>query len=156
ELYRAQNKVAEAIARLEQSVSQYSNRPAADIAWLTLGELRLRQHEISQETNGVHLAKAREAFDGLARNFPQSSVLGKGQMYLGWCYWLEDKMPEAQSAFYTAIQRLPPSDDQAFAYVKLADCQFKQNDFTNALRNYSAVVEKFADLPEAKTNLLER
>jgi TolA-binding protein len=156
ELYRRQNKLAEAIARLEQSLSQYSNRPAADIAWLTLGELRLRQHETSQETNGVYLANAREAFTGLARNFPQSAVLGKGQMYLGWCYWLDDKMAEAQNAFYSAIQRLPPGAEQAFAYVKLADCQYKQGDFTNALKNYSAVVEKFAELPEAKTNLLER
>jgi TolA-binding protein len=155
-LYRKQNKLAEAIVRLEQSLGQYSNRPAADIAWLTLGELRLQQHGMSQETNGAHLTKAGEAFNGLARNFPQSSLYGKGQMYLGWCYWLDDKMPEAQSAFYTAIQRLPPGADQAFAYVKLADCQFKQGDFTNALKNYSAVVEKFADLPGAKTNLLER
>jgi TolA-binding protein len=156
DLYLRQNKLAEAVARLEQSLSQYSNRPAADIGWLTLGELQLRQHGMSQETNGAYLGKARDAFNGLARNVPQSPLLGKGQMYLGWCYWLDNKMPEAQTAFYSAVQHLPPGADQAFAYVKLADSQYKQLDYTNALKNYFTVVEKFQNLPEAKSNLLER
>src|SRR5439155_7162415 len=104
----------------------------------------------------VYLAKAREAFSGLATNFPQSSVLGRGQMYLGWCFWLEDKMPEAEKAFQSAVERLPLSLDQAFAYFKLGDSQCSLNEFSNALKSYSALIEKYASSPQAQSNLLER
>ena len=155
-LYLKQDKVPSAAEWLEQLLGQDPNFPAADVGWQTLGELRLRQHSTRTDTNAVYLVKAREAFAGLAKNFLQSPLWSKGQMYLGWCYWLEDKIPEAQRAFQSAAERLPPSPDQAFAYFKLADSQFKMKDFTNALSNYNAVIEKFPTLPEAQTNLIER
>jgi TolA-binding protein len=156
ELSLAQNKIADAAERLEQLLGQYPDAPSADFAWQTLGEVRLRQYSIGPNTNRVYLAKAREAFGGLAKNFPQSPLLGKGQMYLGWCFWLDDKWSEAQKAFQSAAEHLPPSADQAFAYFKLADSQFRLSDFTNALKNYTVVIETFKALPEAQTNLIER
>jgi TolA-binding protein len=156
ELCLATNKVAEAADRLDQLLGWDPALPAGDIGWQTLGELRLRQHSSTTETNGVYLAKAREAFGGVRKYFPQSPLLGKAEMYLGWCFWLEDKMPEAQRAFQLATEHLPTPADQAFALFKLADCQYKQNDFISALKSYNALTEKFAALPEAQTNLIER
>src|SRR5207237_9051265 len=45
--------------------------------------------------------------------------------------------------------------DQATACFKLADAQFQQNNFTNALLNYKTLLEKFSGLAEIKTNLFE-
>src|SRR5207247_1942892 len=41
------------------------------------------------------------------------------------------------------------------AYSKLADAKFQQNDFTNALANYGAVIETVSALAELKTSLFE-
>jgi TolA-binding protein len=69
---------------------------------------------------------------------------------------LEARLPEAQAAFQLAVERLPVSLDLGTAYLRLADVQFQQGDFTNAIRNYQALIEKLAALPEARTNLFER
>src|SRR5207253_3589447 len=69
-------------------------------------------------------------FRSLTKNFPQSPLFGKAQLHLGWCYWLEENMGQAQKAFQGAVERLPVSPEQALAYFKLGDTQFRQNDFT--------------------------
>ena len=74
---------------------------------------------------------------------------------MGWCLWLQGKIPESQKAFQTAVERLPLSADQATAYFKLADAEFLQQDFAGAITNYDAIIEKFEALPEVKTNLFE-
>jgi TolA-binding protein len=102
------------------------------------------------------LEEALAAFQSLTNQFPQSPLLGKACLGLGWCYWLQVKLPESRAAFETAIQRLPFSADQATAYFKLADVQYRQNESAGALSNYTAVVEKYGGLAEVRTNLLER
>src|SRR6266446_7811403 len=166
ELSLARNEIAEAVHMLNRFLDQYPTTAAADLAWLTLGELQLRQHVAGAETNRAsvtanapvatnYLQQAQASFEALAKGFPQSSFFGRGQLNLGWCFWLQNKFPEAEKAFATAVQRLPVSPEQAIGYFKLADAQFQQKSFTNALANYNAVIEKFSSLPEVKTNLFE-
>ena len=166
ELSLARNELTNAAQMLNQFLSQHPAAAAADLAWLTLGELQLRQYvtttgadrgggatNVSVVTN--LLSQAQASFEALAKAFPQSAYYGKGQLDLGWCFWLQNKVPESEKAFATAVQRLPASPDQAIAFFKLADSQFQQKNFTNALANYNAVIEKFGSLPEVKTNLFE-
>ena len=166
ELLLARNQHIDAMQMLDRFLKQYPTAPAADLVWLTLGELQLRQRVAGMETNGVkappnapgatnYLQEAQVSFAALAKGFPQSPLFGKGQLDLGWCFWLENRMPESEKAFQAAVERLPSSSEQATAYFKLADAQFKQNDFTNALVNYGVVIEKFSALAELKTNLFE-
>ena len=104
-------------------------------------------------TNDLQLALA--SFDTLVKKFPQSPLFGKAQLDLGWCYWREGRLPEAQAAFQAAVERLPLSKDQATAYFWLADAQFQQTNFAGAIKSYQAIIEKFAALPEVRTNLFE-
>ncbi|HWX20484.1 MAG TPA: tetratricopeptide repeat protein [Candidatus Binatia bacterium] len=196
ELSLALNRIPEAAQTLEAYL-QMTNASKPDLAWLALGELRLRQHLAGLATPGMlnsatnpltgtnYLEQALSAFKAMTTRFPQSPFFGKGQLDLGWCYWLQiellerqaDASPpahrqelmaavqsgllESQAAFSNAVQRLPaPVDattalDQATAYLKLADAQFRQTNFTAALANYSAVVDKFGGMDEVKANLLE-
>jgi TolA-binding protein len=136
-----------------------------DLALLTLGELRLRRYEAAVSatnattpapgaTNDLTLALA--SFNTLATEFPQSPLFGKAQLDLGWCYWRAG-MPGAEAAFLAAVQHLPPlSKDLATAYFRLADTQFQQTNYAGAITNYQAIIEKFAALPEVRTNLFER
>lgn len=168
ELYLRRNRDAEAARTLEQFLTRYPDSPATDLALLTLGELRLGQQVTGADTNlvsfpstnaptgsnGVSLAEA--PLKELVRRFPQGPLAGKAQLNLGWCYLLEGRLPDSQAAYTAAVRQLPPSLDQATAYFKLADVQLEQKDFTNALGNYSAVVDKFPNVPDVKTNLYER
>ena len=147
---------------------QYPEAASADLALLTLGELRLRQYEAGVDTNpppwprpmhpaatnGLQLALG--SLSTLVKKFPQSPLFGKAQLDLGWCYWREGRLPEAQAAFQAAVERLPLSKDLATAYFRLADTQFQQTNYAGAIKNYQAIIEKFGALPEVRTNLFER
>src|SRR5262249_15883256 len=85
----------------------------------------------------------------------QSSLVGKAQRGLGWCYWLEDKMPESQAAFQAAVERLPRSVEQADAQFKLGEVQFRLKNYAGATTNFLAVTEGYGGLDEVKTNLFE-
>jgi TolA-binding protein len=158
ELSIRQNKINEAAMLLEQFLGQYPDSNSADLALLTLGELRLRQYEERAGTNDfliaptnlvaqTSLAQAHSSFDTLVKKFPQSPLFSKGELDLGWCLWFENRMPECQQALQTAITTLPHSTELALAYFKLADAQFRQGNFKGAINNYEALVRRFAALP---------
>jgi TolA-binding protein len=65
-------------------------------------------------------------------------------------------MSKAQAAFQAAVEHLPFSKDVATAYFRLADTQFQQTNYAGAIKNYQAIIEKFATMPEVRTNLFER
>lgn len=168
ELSLAQNKTAEAAQVLTRFLNQFSNAPSADLALLTLGEVRLRQYltapsstnqisvtstNASIETN--YLQSALDSLQEFVRRFPRSPLLGNAQLDRGWCFWLQTNLPEAQAAFQAAVQLLPLSTNQATAYFKLGDTQFRQKDFPGAITNYGAVVEKFGALPPVAETLFE-
>lgn len=164
ELSLAQNRLPKATQMLETFCAQY-REASRDQALLTLGELRLRQHLSGPFTNAPagtnaapatnQLQLAMSALNSLVQEFPQSALVGKAQLDLGWCFWLQDKMPDAQVAFQTAVDRLPASADQATAFFKLGDTHFRLQDFAGAITNYQAVVDRFGEVPEVKTNLFE-
>jgi TolA-binding protein len=89
------------------------------------------------------------------KKFPQSPFFGKAQLDLGWCYAREGKLSEAQAAFQAAVDHLPSSKELATAYFRLADVQSQQTNYAGAIKSYQVIIEKFAALPEVKTNLFE-
>jgi TolA-binding protein len=167
ELSLAQDNIPQATQTLEKFLAQYPDSALADLAWLTLGELRLRQCEAGiniipaapSATNALTttnlLQLALGSFDTLVKKFPQSPFFGKAQLDLGLCYAREGKLLEAQAAFQAAVDRLPSSRELANAYFRLADTQFQQTNYAGAIKSYQLIIEKFAALPEVKTNLFE-
>jgi TolA-binding protein len=169
ELSIRQNKINEAAQMLEQFLAQYPDSNSADLTLLTLGELRLRQYEERAGTNDfaaaatnfvsqTNLTQAHNSFDTLVRKFPQSPYFPKGELDLGWCLWLANRMPECQQALQTAISTLPYSTELAVAYFKLADAQFRQGNFRAAINNDETLIQKFASVPHQSvtvSNLFE-
>ena len=137
------------------------------MAWLSLGELRLRQYYEglgaklksaepvgpAGDTNLINKAKA--ALFMVTTNFPQSASLGKCQMNLGWCFWLENNLVESEKQFYAALERLPRSADRALTHFKLGDLQFKRGNCAGAVTNYAAIIEEAGSDPATETNLFE-
>ncbi len=167
ELALAETKLPEATALFEKFLSQSPASPCADLALLTIAEFKLRQvYASAAETNllavrpaagplNTNLQPALTRLTEFTNRFPNSSLLGKAQFDLGWCFWLGGRLPESESAFQLAAQRLPVGIDQAMALFKLADCQFEQTNFAAAMNNYSVLRDKYTSVPEVQTNLLE-
>jgi TolA-binding protein len=163
QLSLAQNDIPKAVQTLETFLTRYPDAASADLALLTLGELRLRQYEArasmapptvagtnaAAATNGLQLAQG--YFETLVKKFPQSSYLGRAQLDLGWCYARAGN----QAAFLAVAERLPASSQLATNYFRLAETQLQQTNYAGALKSYQAIVERFGALPEVKTSLLE-
>ena len=164
DLLLAQDRVDDSLQTLEGFLATATNSPVADIAWLAVGELRLRQFVATNApvtTNasvvvGTNLLpRAQAAFENLIERFPKSSLVGKAQLGRGWCLWLAGRVAESAGAFEVATQALEPSYDQTVARFKLADVRMQLKDFAGAIGNYQAVVASGAALPQVRSNLVE-
>jgi TolA-binding protein len=165
ELTLAQNRIGEAAQKMELFFAQHPQDAASDVALLTLGELHLKQHYANLQTNRTNglsvvpansLEQALAHFDRLIANFSQSPLLGKAQLNKGWCLWQQGRIPESQIAFKAAAEQLPFSEDKAVARFKLADAQFSQKEYTNALQNYRSVIQDFVNLPRVRNGLFDQ
>jgi TolA-binding protein len=181
DLFLELGKMNDAAQALQAFLGQFPTNECSDLATLTLGELRLRQFDAGQSSKQAmvvatnspavtnFLDQAVLAFQDLQRNFPHSTLLGKAQLDLGWCYWLGGNITNSQAAFQRAISLLAPSREQADAFYKLGDAFYSlgdaQSKLTNysaaiscynaAITNYGALVERYAGSPTVRTNLCE-
>ena len=162
DLNLAQGAMTNAVGRLESFIQQNTNDSVIDLARLTLGELRLKQYVASLPPAAPAGAVSSNLFDQALANFntvfadfPQSLHLGKAYLGRGWCFWLQEKFPEAEADFGEATKRLPVSEDQAIARFKLADAQFRQTNYAAAVTNYQVLVQEYAGLPRVTNSLFE-
>ena len=165
DLLFAQGRVDDSVQTLEKFLAVATNSPVADIAWLAVGELRLRQFTVTNAPAGTNatvvlatnlLPRAQVAFDTLLERFPKSPLVGKAQLGRGWCLWLAGRVAECEGAFEAAANALEPSYDQAVARFKLADARVQQTNFAGALGKYREVVASGDVLPPVRSNLVER
>ena len=145
ELSAGQGNFADADARLESFLKQFTNSAAADMALLTRGELRLKNYSVT--TNADDLTAAREQFDLLLKKFPDSPLAGKALLGRGWSVSLPDKFAEGLDDFRNAAQKNLAPEDLAVARFKTGDALFARKDFRGARQNYSAVLDDSAAPP---------
>jgi TolA-binding protein len=155
ELAIALDRFSDAEASLQKFPAQFPNSPVTDLALLTLGELHLKDY-ILQPAATNQLPAAQTCFEQFLRGFTNSPLTGRAYLDCGWCLWLAGLAPESFEAFQAAARRLPPSEDLAVARFKMGDALFVQKDFTNALENYRAVVDDFANFPAVAQTLGDR
>ncbi len=150
-LAAAQNNQTNAEAGLENYLAQFTNSPVTKLAWLTLGELYLKDF-IAQPAATNLLAAAQVSFDR-STNGP---FAGKAFWDRGWCQWLAGRFSESLADFQASAQRLPLSEDLAVARFKMGDAQFAQKDFAGAQTNYEAVLTDFSGLTNVEHSLGDR
>ncbi len=165
ELTLAQGKGAEAAQKLDSFLIKRPDDAASDVVLLTLGELHLEQHFAALDTNrtqtatnlfpGVtnHLQQALLNFERIITNNPPSALLGKAQLNKGWALWTDGRIPQSQAAFKLAADLLPHAEEQAVARFKMAEAQFYQKDYTNALPTFRSIITDFSDMPRVKESL---
>ena len=154
----ANNRLEDATQSLEQYLTD-TNAPAADLAWLTLGEVHLKQHitamslSVTNDATTNHLALATNCFQQVVTAFFNSDSAGKAQLNLGWCLWIEKRFAASAAAFEAATKRLPMSEDLAVARFKLADALFTQANYSAALNNYQIVLQLATNWPSVNAAL---
>ena len=153
-LAAAQNDVTNAAASLEKYLAQFPNSPAAALALLTLGELRLKDFLATPAPD--KLAAAQTNFDRFIGAFTNSPLTGKACLDRGWCNWNAQQYTNSLVDFRAAAQRLPASADLAVAKFKTGDALFMLGDFAGARENYAAVTNLFAAFPETAKSLGDR
>ena len=158
ELAIALDRFSDAEESLQKFLAQFHASAAADLALLTLGELHLKDYILQPAaTNQLPAAQTCfEQFLGAFTNPASAGLAGRAYLDRGWCLWLAGRAPESFEAFQAAVRRLPPSEDLAVARFKMGDALFVQKDFTNALENYRAVVDDFANFPAVAQTLGDR
>jgi outer membrane protein assembly factor BamD (BamD/ComL family) len=175
ELYVDQNRLTNAISRLETYLAQTPGDPATDLLRLRTAELWLQRFYSLNDgrkrgnspadrpalTNALQQSRAHLNF--IVTQLTNSVHIGKAYLDLGWTFWEEGvalnetkRIPESQLAFQTAFDRLTKSDEQALAKLKWADAQLQQKMFQPALTNYTALIADFSDLPGVRANLLDK
>ncbi len=135
----AQHQFTNAEVMLTDYASRFTNSPALDAAWVTLGGLYLQDFAVQPNLTN-QLADARLYFELLLTNFPQSSFTGKAWLGHGWCDWLAGNWSASLAGFEKATLNLPPSEDLLVARFKLADAQFASGNYAAALGNYQMIL----------------
>jgi len=155
ELAIALGRFSDAEESLQKFPAQFPNSPAADLAWLTLGELQLKDY-VTQPAATNQLPAAQARFEQFLRTYPNSPLVGRAYLDRGWCEWLAENTTNSFTDFDIAVTLLPPSEDLAVARFKMGDALFRQKDFTNALENYRAVIDDFTQFPAVMQSLGNR
>jgi TolA-binding protein len=164
ELTLAQGKIPLTIQKLEDFATKFPRDPAQDLAQLTLGELKLKQHFTQigiTDTNllagGTNLLPAALGhFDRLVTDFSESTNVGRAYLERGWCHWLLGNYENSQPSFRQAVERLPVSLDQAVARFKLGDTYIWQKDYTNALVQFNLIITNYVRVKEVRGDLLDQ
>jgi TolA-binding protein len=154
ELSIALGRFSEAEESLQKFPEQYPNSPAADLAWLTLGELQLKDY-VTRPTATNQLLLAQTNFDQFLLTYPNSSLAGKAYLDRGWCGWLAGDMTNSLADFIKAAAQpanLPP-EDLAVARFKMGDAMFALTNYAGALENYRAVIDDFTNFPAVARSL---
>ena len=174
DLLVSQNQFTNAVLRLQNLLSQTNQTTPVDLIYLTMGDLYLKQYfgpsgptTTSQSRTNLALTnllyRAKANYD-LVISGPTNGIhLAKAHLNRAWCLWEEamltgaqNKFRESQAAFQVAAERSIAPEDQAIAHFKLADCQFQQRDFTNAVGNYRLLIDRHGDVPGVKTKWFDQ
>ena len=125
---------ADAERSLVDFLNRFPDSAPADIALLSLGELRLQDQPATNQ-----LAAAQEPFDLLLKNFPNSALTGKALLDRGWCQWLAGDAAGSLVSFESAVRHDLSPADLAVARFKAGDARFALNDFKGARESYRSV-----------------
>jgi TolA-binding protein len=167
DLYIGENRLTNAVQRLELLFIRHPGDPATGLAHLTLGELRLRQFyglpDASRLKSTNLLSDALGHFDVVLQGGTDANLMGKSWLGRGWALWewgnLSGKslqMSLARQAYSNAVADLPKSEEQAVAQFKVADCLFQVAEYASASSNYWAAISIATNTVGYNNRLVDR
>ena len=167
DLYVDENRLTNAVQRLERLFIRHPGDPATELAHMTLGELRLRQFyglpDASRLNSTNLLSDALGHFDVVLQGNSDPNLTGRSWLGRGWALWewgnLSGKKLQlslALQAYSNAVAELPKSEEQAVAQFKVADCLFSGEDYASASSNYWAAIRIATNTVGYNNRLVDR
>jgi TolA-binding protein len=150
DLLIARGQLGEARSLVEQFIALEPHPPGLELAQMTLGELKLRQHldqqaraltqpdtAPNQPTNLLELAAA--DFAKVIQTSKDPLVLTRAYINQGWVQWLAEDFKASASSFEKAATMAQDPSEEAVARFKWADSLYRLGDFPAARTNYLTV-----------------
>lgn len=160
----AQSSLTNAAGRIAVYLAQNTNDVAVDLLTIKAGEFLLEAYR--QQTNKAAgpatnlVAEARGYFDSAIQRYTNSPLLGRAWLNRGWTLWEEhlatgngQRLADCQTAFASAVEKLPAGEERAQARLKLGDAQFQQGLHGAAATNFLAVLQSFETEKNFSTNV---
>lgn len=155
-------RFAEGRAVIEQFIQLSPDPSTAELARVTIAELKLRQHLQSTAAPGKSDAmptnlveQAIEDLDEVIQSGTNRRLQGQAYLWRGWAEWIRGDHGQSGEAFEQASLILPRSEEQVIARFKWADSQMSLGDFQGALTNYEAVVKAAPGIGGGALDLVE-
>ena len=158
DLMLRQDQPSNTMRWLDSFIQQRTNEPMLDFALFHLGDLQLKAYFApwQTETNRVPvpdtnlLASAITNLDRVIQGFPESELAGQACLDRGWCDWEQGSFSNAVKHFSAAALRLPLSENQAVALLKLGDACFRQGDYGVCCRPLQPTSDGLLQHPDGK------
>jgi TolA-binding protein len=150
DLLIARGRLGEARSAVEQFIALEPQTVGMELARITLGELKLRQH-LQQQAQALTRPNAAPAqptnlLEQAAADFAQvlSSatdplILTRANIDQGWVQWLAEDFKGSAASFEKAATLAPDPREETVARFKWADSLYRLGNFPAARTNYEAV-----------------
>jgi len=158
-----QNQPSNTMQWLDGFIQKSTNEPSLDLALFHLGDLKLKAYFAPPEpgTNSPTaadtnlLSSAMTNLDRMIREFTNSELLGAAFLDRGWCDWERGDYSAASNSFSAAAIRLPWSESQAAALLKLGDACFQQGDYRTAVTHYNRLLQDYGTMASVTNQLFD-
>jgi TolA-binding protein len=148
---------------LEDFIQQRTNEPALEeVAHFHLGDLKLKAYFAAPppDTNVAPPADTNLLFSAvtnldLVTNSSDAELLGRAALDRGWCDWARGDFAGASNHFFQAVTRLPFSESQAVALLKLGDACFRLTNYAAAVLHYDRLIHDYGATPGVTNGLFD-
>lgn len=106
--------------------------------------------------NAGDFDKAREGFERLLREKPDSKLASNAVFWIGEGYFKEKKYPEAMERYSAVIEKYPDSNKRCASLLKLGVSLEQMGEKAKAKTFYTEVTKKCADSPETQQEAARR
>ncbi len=163
DLKRQQDPSSNTLQWLEDFIQQRTNEPALEeLAHFHLGDLQLQAYFASPPPGANFpppadtnlLLSAITNLDQVAHS-TDAVLLGRASLDRGWCDWTRGNYAGASNYFSQAVLKLPYSESQAVALLKLGDACFRLTNYTAAVLHYDTLIHDYASMPGVSNQLFD-
>ena len=148
---------------LEDFIQQRTNEPALeDLAHFHLGDFKLKAYFATAPpgTNTLPTGDTNLLLSAITNldqvtHYSDYELLGRASLDRGWCDWARGDFAGASNYFSQAVTKLPFSEIQAVALLKLGDACFRQTNYTAAVLHYDTLIHDYAPVPDVTNQLFD-
>jgi TolA-binding protein len=136
EAYARAGEISDGISKLKEFLQVHPADPIADEVQMAIGNLWFENK---------NYAAALPEYAALVSNYPQSSLVARGNFNAGWAAWRLDQNEEALKYFQQAFALTRDPAIASESLFKVADAQYGLGRFADAVISYQQFISTYSD-----------